>query len=213
MTVACVWVRANVPYGVEYVLNLRGMVARHLTRPHRFVCLTDRPAMLPRGLEALEIAHDRTIPGWWAKAQLFDRDLGARVLYLDLDSLVVGALDPIVDFPAPFALLADTGSDFKPRTPHRVVKRFNSSVMVWDRGIPPVIHDVPTWAATYWGDQDALGLLAPWAQTMPTEWCPRLSSLNGEKPGPAAKVVLCKKPKNAIAADLYPWVADAWRAA
>lgn len=212
ITVACCWVRANVPYGLEYVTNLRAMVSKHLQRKHRFVALTDHPEWIPRGIEPIAITHDRKIFGWWAKAELFKRDLGDRVLYLDLDTVVVNALDPIVDFPADFALLPDAGT-FKPKTSHRVVKRFNSSVMVWNKGIPPVIEDVPSWAATYWGDQDALGLLAPWAQTMPAEWFPRLSSLKGEKPGPEAKVVLCKVPKNNIAADLYPWVGEAWRAA
>lgn len=210
LTVACVRVHANVPYGVEYVTHLRAMVRRHLTRRHRFVCLTDRPEELPE-LETVHIPHDPKLPGWWAKAELFTRDLGPRVLYLDLDTLVVNDLSPLVDFPAPFALLPDAGA-FKSKT-HRTIKRFNSSVMVWDQGVPPVIQDVPRWAASYHGDQDVLALLAPWAQTMPLDWFPRLSQLDGEPPNADAKVVLCKVPKNARAAQLYPWVDEIWRAA
>jgi len=216
LTVACVWVAANVPYGVEYVTNLRAMVAKHLTRPHRFVCLTDRAAYLPSGMETQPIALRADIPGWWAKVLLFNRarGLSGRVLYLDLDTLVVSALDPIVDFPAPFALIPDAGT-FKPRTAHRVIKRFNSSVMVWsdcaaDRLYDNFSSDVP---ARLWGDQDWIGEQMPGAATMPLEWFPRLSELHGQPPGAEAKVVLAKKPKNVEAAKRWPWVADVWRAA
>ena len=41
MIVACV--RTGKRYGVEYVARLKAGVARHLTMPHRFMCLTDRP--------------------------------------------------------------------------------------------------------------------------------------------------------------------------
>lgn len=217
-TVACVWVRANVPYGVEYVANLRAMVERHLSRPFRFVCLTDRPEQLPVDVEGLRIAHDPTVPGWWAKMELFAPDrLTGRVLYLDLDSLVCADLDPIVDVPAPFALLPDGGT-FKPRTHHRVVKRFNSSVMVWDAGVNGGLYDTfaearDVYTREFWGDQDFIGQTRPEAATFPAQWFPRLSELDGAPPPPHAKVVLCKKPKNAIAARQFAWVADVWRAA
>lgn len=213
LTVACVWVKANVPYSVEYVTNLRSMVAKHLTRPYEFVCLTDRPWLLPVGIRAIPISHSAKVPGWWAKVRLFDADrFSGRVLYLDLDSLVVDGLEAVVDYPAPFALLPHAGT-FQPRTGHRIVRKFNSSVMVWDAGVPPVFGDVTALAREYWGDQDALGELAPEAATMPGRWFPRLSELDGAAPQPPAKVVLVKKPKNHIAADLYPWVGNAWRAA
>lgn len=217
-TVACVWVRANVPYGVEYVSNLRAMVMRHLTRPFRFVCLTDRPEQLPASVEGIRIKHDPTVPGWWAKMELFaEHRFSGRVLYLDLDSLICADLDPIVDFPSSFALLPDGGT-FKPRTGHRVVKRFNSSVMVWDADVNFTLYNVFTLARDYfvrefWGDQDFIGESWPEADTLPAQWFPRLSELDGAPPPPQAKVVLCKKPKNEIAAKQFAWVADVWRAA
>jgi len=214
LTVACVWVKANVAYTAEYVANLRSMVAKHLTREHEFVCLTDRPEQLPkRGITPMRIEHDRKIPGWWAKARLFD-DLrfGDRVLYLDLDTLIVAPLDPIVDYPSRFALIPHAGT-FQPKTGHRIVRRFNSSVMVWDAGVPPLFGDARRLSSIYWGDQDVIGDQAPWAQTMPAEWFPRLSELQGQPPDRDAKVVLVKVPKTHVAADLYPWVWQAWRAA
>jgi hypothetical protein len=214
LTVACVRVRANVPYPVEYVTNLRAMVAKHLQRPHRFVCLTDHPEQLPPSVEGIAIEHPARVAGWWAKLHLFSGVLTGRVLYLDLDTLVVDDLSPIVDYPSPFALVPHAGT-FNGRDGKHVVKRFNSSVMVWGDAVNA--HLWQDWtlsvAERLWGDQDWIGEQMPGAAMMPAEWFPRISELNGMAPKPPAKVVLCKKPKNAIAADLFPWVGTAWRAA
>jgi hypothetical protein len=216
LTVACVWVHAQVPYKVEYVANLRAMVAKHLARPHRFVCLTDRPKQLPSYVEPIEIQHDRRLFGWWAKIQLWTPGLFSdRVLYLDLDTLVVNDLSAIVDYPAPFALVPDAGT-FQPKNGLRVVKRFNSSVMVWDSGhCDQLFLDwSPKVASRLHGDQDWAGEQMEEAATMPLHWFPRLSEITHLSAPPAdARVVLCKKPKNEIAADLYPWVGEVWRAA
>jgi len=214
-TVVCVRVTGHVQYSAEYVSNLRRMVARHLQRPHRFCCLTDRPEWLPH-VETIAVPSPRQLKGWWSKVRLFDDALGltGRVLYLDLDTLVVSALDPIVDFPAPFALVPDAGT-FTPKNHLQVVKRFNSSVMVWDAGVNAslFVRWTPAVAQRLHGDQDFIGEQMPGAATMPLEWFPRLSELGRDRPSMAAKVVLVKKPKNHIAADLYPWVNAMWRAA
>lgn len=215
LTVACVWVRGNVPYSVEYVARLRAMVARHLTQPFRFVCLTDRPEQVPAGVEAIAIPNPRPCAGWWSKVRLFDVALGltGRVLYLDLDSLVVASLEPVVAFPSAFALIPDAGT-FQPKTHHEVVKRFNSSVMVWDAPGPTEVF--ATWSSVvadrYWGDQDTIGMLCPDADTFPLEWFPRLSEIKAGPVPAVAIVVLAKKPKPDVGATRWPWVADAWRA-
>ncbi len=214
ITVACVLVKGHVHFTPEYVTHLRAMVRKHLSRPHRFVCLTNRAEWLPH-IETIEIPSPKPLKGWWSKVRLFDQSLGltGRVLYLDLDTLVVSSLDPIVDFPAPFALIPDAGSFRAPG--FDLVKRFNSSVMVWDAGVNAELFDnwTPADAARLWGDQDWIGEQMPEAATMPAEWFPRLSELSGRPPTADAKVVLAKVPKNHIAADLYPWFNKTWRAA
>lgn len=219
ITVACVWVKANVPYGVEYVTNLRRMVAKHLPAPHQFVCLTDRPKELPSGIEKFEVSLQPGIPGWWAKPFLFSPELerslsASRMLYLDLDTLVVDSLSCIVEYPAPFALVPHAGT-FNGRNGKAVVKRFNSSVMVWDPGACGSIYENldSKVVERLWGDQDFIGEQMPYAATMPAEWFPRISELDGDEPDEDAVVVLCKKPKNSVAAALYPWVDMVWRAA
>lgn len=215
MTVACVWVHANVAYTADYVVNLRSMVAKHLDVPHRFVCLCDKPHRLPRSIETVTVTPHKGLAGWWSKIELFKPDrFSDRVLYLDLDTVVVRDLLPIVRFPSAFALIPDAGT-FQPKNGLKVIKRFNSSVMVWDvEAVAGLYHGwTPDVAKRLWGDQDYIGEQRPAAQVMPAEWFPRLSELKGAAPSPDARVVLCKVPKNNIAAELYPWVADAWRAA
>lgn len=216
ITVACVWVRGNVPYSVDYVTRLRAMVSRHLVQPHRFVCLTDRPDHLPVDMAVERIAAPgRKVFGWWSKIELFRPGrFAGRVLYLDLDSLVVGALDPIVDVPSRFALLPHEG-DFRPHTKHQVVHRFNSSVMVWDAGELDALFAAwsPSVTSLYWGDQDFIGVMRPDADLLPGEWFPRLSAVQGGPVPAAAKVVLAKKPKPEEAARRWPWAAEVWHGA
>lgn len=218
ITVACVWVKGNVPYTAEYVARLQAMVARHLSQPHEFVCLTDRPAQVPQNARAITIASPSPLPGWWAKLELFNpsREWPGRVLYFDLDTLIVDRLDAIAASPAPLTLIPDGGSAFPGRAGLRVVKRFNSSVMAFD---PPAVRRLwSTFNATVpqrlWGDQDHIGEQCPAAATWPIEWFPRLSSIGAAGIVPVGtRVVLSKKPKNVVAADRWPWFNAIWRAA
>lgn len=213
-TVACVWVKGHVPFTATYVTRLHAMVTRWMDRPFRFVCLTDQPARLPDCIEALTVSPPPGCFAWWTKLQLFNRSLAlyGRVLYLDLDTLIVGALGPIVDFEAPFALIPDPGSSFKPRNGLQVIKRYNSSVMTFDAGIAPELFErwTPAVADRLWGDQDWIGQQYLQAAAMPIAWFPRLSELTGPPLPKEARVILAKKPKNVEAAKRYPWFREAW---
>jgi hypothetical protein len=215
-TVACVFVKGHVPFTSEYVRRLASMVRRWMDRPYRFVCLTDKTSLQPFGptVEAIRIPWNGDLRGWWAKLHLFAPKTGltGRVLYLDLDTLVVNSLAPILDYPAPFALVPHSGR-FEGGGGLRVVKRFNSSVMVFNAGEQAHLFErfTPDVPKDLWGDQCWIGEQSPNAATMPIEWFPRFSEiLNGPVPA-AAKVVLMKTPKNVVAAGRYPWVAHAWR--
>jgi hypothetical protein len=215
LTVACVLVRGHVKFSVTYVEKLASMARRFLDQPFRFVCLTDQPHAMPEGVEAIAIQKPSGVKGWWAKLSLFDPAHGfsGRMLYLDLDTLVVSSLAPIVEFDAPFALVPDGAPNFKGTSRHAVVKHFNSSVMVWDAGVRPdlFLQWTPAVADRLWGDQDWLGERAPEAATMPLEWFPRLSQVSDGAIPSAAKVILAKKPKNEQAAAQWPWFRERWQ--
>lgn len=222
ITVACVWVQGNVPYAIEYVLRLRSMVKRHLKfADHRFVCLTDRAYLfndIP-DIEAWPITKPPGLAGWWAKLWLFHPacSIGDRVLYLDLDSIIVRDLEPItLSYRENKIALVPDGGTFEGRGHLKVIKRYNSSVMMFRRN--PELSKLlweewgPEVAGRLWGDQDWIaeqignnGIL------MPKEWFPRISELSGKGPGDDAIVVLSKKPKNHVAAQMFTWVKEAWQ--
>lgn len=214
LTVACVLVRGHVAFSVEYVERLYSMVTRALRVDFEFVCLTDQPKKMPKGVRPIEIRTPRPgCKGWWAKIELFKPGrFGGRVLYLDLDTLIVGSLDEIIAYPAEFALAPCGAPNFKGAEGRKVVKRYNSSVMVWDfDAVGELYRDwTPLVTTRLWGDQDWIGERCDWASAMPAEWFPRLSTRR-DKWGEAAKVVLCKTPKNADAAAIWPWFDSMWR--
>lgn len=99
ITVACV-LRSGGVYDAEWVAKLQRGVARHLSVPHRFVCLSDVP--LPATIERIPLRHDW--PGWWSKLELFAEPFEGTTLYFDLDSVIVGSLDAIAAHPHRFTM-------------------------------------------------------------------------------------------------------------
>ena len=101
--VACV--RTGTKFGFEYVTKLRNMVSKNFMQPHRIVCLTDQPERC-EWVDFVDITEARLV-GWWAKMMLFEpawRER-SRIIYLDLDTVVIGDLTPLVLVPHEFAIL------------------------------------------------------------------------------------------------------------
>ena len=218
VTVVCLFVRGEYPYTMDYVRRLRDMVTRWIDRPFNFVCLTDQPEAMPDGVEPVKIAPFHGCFAYWTKLEVFnpERQWFQRVLYLDLDTLIVAPLAPIIDFNAPFALSDDPrgrlGRDSYGR---HIVRRFNSSVMVWDGGSQTELYREwsPRVAQRLSGDQDWIGEHAKTAAGMPRAWFPRLSEVTTPPFGPDVKIILSKVPKNHIAAEQIPWFEPLWGAA
>jgi hypothetical protein len=191
-------------------------MAARLLPPHRFVCLTDRPQALTGVTTIMVDPLPEGMYGWWRKVELFNprHPLGGRLLYLDLDVLIVSDMRRVLEFPASFALAPDGAPNFKPRD-RNVVHKYNSSVMVWNGGEQSRLYSEwsPKVAERLWGDQDWIGEKATNAIAMPIEWFPRLSQVSQTDPPDiaGAEVILCKKPKNVDAATKWPWFAEAWR--
>ena len=142
-------------YGPEYVNRLRHAVARHLPRPHRFVCFTDDGSGLEADVEVrplpslgLPAGHqDRR----WQKLAVYGRelsDLRGTTLFLDLDLVIVGSLEPFFEHPGSFVILRD--DDLFRTKPLRRLRpgrdRFlasvgNSSVFRFEIGAHPEILD------------------------------------------------------------------------
>jgi hypothetical protein len=207
-----VWVRGHRNYGVEYVERLRNMVARHTSKPFEMVCLTDRPLDLPGDIRAI-VPPDVSGFAWWQKVNLFHYDgmFPGRVLYLDLDVIVTGDLDPIIDYPAEFAISPCSAPGWLGKDGLVCVKGYNSSVMVWDSGKRRrfYLDWKPAVAKRLWSDQDWFKEISPNEEMLPAQWFERISL--DMTPKPETKVVLAIKHKNHKAAKVLPWVREAWQ--
>jgi hypothetical protein len=93
-------------YGPDYVNILKRMVSRNLARPHRFVCFTDDATGVDKDVETrplppCNLPSDRPSTQAWRKISLYSptlADLTGPTLFLDLDVVVTGSLDPFFDY-------------------------------------------------------------------------------------------------------------------
>jgi hypothetical protein len=107
LTVLCV-LKSGGDYDANYVRILRDGVARHLTLPHRFVCISD----VDVPCERIPLKYDW--PGWWSKLAMFEPGvITGPTLFLDLDTIITGPLDPVATIPYEFAMLNIRAKDLK----------------------------------------------------------------------------------------------------
>jgi hypothetical protein len=102
LIVACV--RTGTRYDFGYVTQLRNVVAQHLKRPCTVVCLTDQPERCT-GVAFVDITAIG-LQGPWGKMALFEpmwRDR-SKVIFLELDTVIVGDIAPLADVPGEFAI-------------------------------------------------------------------------------------------------------------
>ncbi len=104
LNVVCV--KVGPLYGADYVNKLYAMVARNLDpgTEGQFFCFTDDDTGLHPNIHVEDVPAYVSNRGWWAKLYLFAPGLfgsGDRVLYLDLDTVIVGALDTICRYEPP----------------------------------------------------------------------------------------------------------------
>src|SRR5690606_6907865 len=79
---------------------------RRHDEPYPFRVLTDDPSLPPSW--AVRLRHDW--PGWWSKLELWRPGVfpeGELVLYVDLDTLLIGGLAPFESYQGELAVLSD----------------------------------------------------------------------------------------------------------
>jgi hypothetical protein len=178
MTVNVICMKWGQLYGPHYVNRLYAMTARHLSRPFRFVCLTDDTSGLRPEVETFPIPEIRLDPPFenkpWRKIGLYSKtigDLEGVALFIDLDVVIVDSIDEFFDYPGDFCII------------HNWTKRSeitgNSSVFRWEIGaqthILETLESRPTqhWVDTYRNSQTFLSAqlgrerLTYW----PDAWC------------------------------------------
>ena len=124
-TVVCVWWGDK--FSVDYVYNLKAMVERNTTVPFRFVCYSDKN--IP-GIETKRLKPG--IEGWWNKLQMFDpaMKVGDYVLYFDLDTIITGNIDWLMNYDTWFMGIEDVGA-VNAHQPH-LKNVLQTGVMTWD---------------------------------------------------------------------------------
>lgn len=96
-------------YTAEYVNRLANAVNRNITIPYKFVCITDLPQSNFRENVHQTISFAQNYPKWWGKVELFRNNIFAnhRVVYLDLDTLIIDNIDFLYSYTGVFAGLRD----------------------------------------------------------------------------------------------------------
>lgn len=125
LTIVCV--KQGTLYDAGYVNKLWTMVARNLDAgtEGRFICYTDDPTGIRQEIQCRELPDG--MAGWWCKLFLFapgQFDEGDRIVYFDLDTVIIDAIDDIVKYDGPFAILRDF---YRP-------DGWQSAVMAWVAG-------------------------------------------------------------------------------
>lgn len=128
-------VKVGSAYDARYVNLLANMCTRNLEvgTPGTFHCFTDDPSGLDEHIQAHSVPHG--FNGWWAKLHLFQDehfDDGDRIVYIDLDTVILGPLDDIVKYDGHFAILRDF---FKPHDD------MQSAFMAWPANTQQAILD------------------------------------------------------------------------
>jgi hypothetical protein len=93
LNVVCVLRQGGkVGYDATWVDKLQRGVQRNLTQPHRFVCFSDCE------VNCEQIKLQSGDHGFWSKMQMFKPGMfNGPVLYLDLDTVICGNIDIIID--------------------------------------------------------------------------------------------------------------------
>lgn len=131
-------------FGPDTVRVLRNMVRRHYPHPHRFVCVTDKPAEIDKDIETIPLwsewgnipsPHGAHNPSCYRRLKLFSPEaetlFGKRFVSLDLDTVILRDLTPLWDRPEDFVMWGETD----PRS------WYNGSMLLMTAGARPQVWE------------------------------------------------------------------------
>jgi hypothetical protein len=197
VTICCI--KQGVKYCPEYVNVLYSMVQRNVhLAAYDFVCFTeDARGVDPRiRIEPLPAGN---FPGWWQKLGLFKKKIKGirteKILFFDLDIVITGFVDRLLEFNSDFAICRDWPPEMKPFD-----NSYNSSVFLLRVGSRAQVwknFSMEAMPPGGCGDQDWIYKQAPDADLFPYDWTPsyRLRQLQHGKPENAMAVIFHGDPK------------------
>jgi hypothetical protein len=219
LTVACVWIKSPMYNDVSWVVKLKNMVDRYVgctSWPYRFVCITDQVGKLwGEDIGGIELVRPELVPpvgypNWWYKLNVFNLKAD-KVLYFDLDVVILGSLHDMVHFPSDFVTAPSSGMPMKNHD-------FNSSVMMFRpegesaQYVRSLLRKVPY--GKHKGDQQWLSNLKMRVDLFPSQWVSKYYP--GKAPGrpkPGTKVsLLIQGGKNQALLDAgHSWIGEYWK--
>lgn len=116
-------------FSADYVNNLFSGIERNTTTPFKFHCFTDDFAGILENIQCHKLP-ELDITGWWYKLWLFSNEVpfesGERIMFFDLDTIVTGNIDDILEYDCP-ADLCGLRNFYHPT-------RFASGLLMWRHG-------------------------------------------------------------------------------
>lgn len=197
LTIACVKVGSK--YSDLYVKRLNAGIRRWMPADVRyeFVCFCDKPivGVLSESLPA-------RLPGWFSKLELFA--LREPLLYFDLDVVITGSLQPLLDWDG-FGVINDY---WMPGYNTSVMKLTGDEHHVWDNFAPDSAANM---RRLYLGDQQWVTEQMPGARTFPPHYFPsyKANKCFEAPPSDAMAVVFHGEPKPCQIST--GWVPELWR--
>jgi len=207
VTICCI--KWGDKYGPEYVNRLFNMVQRNVhLAAYDFVCFTEDRTGIDPHIRIVPLLCD--LEGWWQKIALFKNHLDGiytdKILFMDLDVVITGSLDPLLEYDADFAICRDWPEEIRPDD-----ERYNSSLFLLKIGSrTEVWKDFRRGIETPAGDQEWIYRAAPDAKLFPYEWTPsyKLRALEKDFPPEARLVIFHGDPKPP---DCGGWVRELWK--
>lgn len=92
-------------FGPDYVNILFDGIRRNSNHEAEYVCYTDNPEGLDDYIITRPLPENLT--GWWPKLWIFSQELRGQVFFFDLDTIILGPIDHILDYQGRFAILRD----------------------------------------------------------------------------------------------------------
>lgn len=138
-------------FSVDTVNVLRRMVARNLSMPHRFSCITDDSKGIDPEVRVIPLWNDFSNvpspsgahnPSCYRRLRMFAPDavelIGERIVSMDLDTVITGSLDPLFDRPEDFVIWG--GQSVQPKQ-KILFNWYNGSLMMLRAGTRTQVWD------------------------------------------------------------------------
>lgn len=154
-------------FNAESVNTLARMIARHYSKPHRFVLITDDSSGVTEpGVEAFELWNDhwnvrnpsgRGNPSCYRRLRLFAPEpgkfLGDRFVCMDLDTVITSDITTLFDRPEDFVIWKSATST-NPYNGSMFMLRAGTRPQVW-MDFDPVLSPLQTRRSGFFGSDQA----------------------------------------------------------